>query len=98
MCKSRGMQIASMPKPSATGFSAAIGGNPPRRSSAWRNLGGSHRTSATRTGGATDRGCSRRPTLQEGLGIVQPQELQYRAWKDATRKRVDLSGLHPAEL
>ncbi|HEV2459663.1 MAG TPA: hypothetical protein VGS80_15005 [Ktedonobacterales bacterium] len=36
--------------------------------------------------------------LQEGLGIAQPQELQYRAWNDATRKRVDLPGLHPVEL
>jgi hypothetical protein len=35
--------------------------------------------------------------LHEGLGISQPQELQYRAWNDSTRKRVDLPGLHPAE-
>jgi hypothetical protein len=35
--------------------------------------------------------------LQEGLEIAHPQELQYRAWNDSTRKRVELPGLHPAE-
>jgi len=35
--------------------------------------------------------------LHEVLGIAQPQALEYRAWNDATRKRVDLPGLHPAE-
>jgi hypothetical protein len=35
--------------------------------------------------------------LQEGLGIAQPQELEYDAWNDAKRQRVDLPGLHPTE-